>query len=83
MAFRPNIIIDRTLKDEFIQLENFKKEFERTIAKEIQPKMSDLRIIEEQKKFKNSLIILRSKKLLRRKDYGARFKCIKLLQKDR
>ena len=43
----------KSLKDEFKELEKYKKEFERTYSEEIQPKMSDLRIVDDQKKFKD------------------------------
>jgi hypothetical protein len=47
-----NLALNRkSLKDESEQLKDFKREFDRTFAEKIQPKMSDLRIIEEQKEF--------------------------------
>ncbi len=45
-----NLALNRkSLKDESKELKGFKIEFDRIFAEKIQPKMSDLRIIEEQK----------------------------------
>ena len=45
-----NLALNRkSLNDEFRELSIFKNEFDRKFAEKIQPKMSDLRIIEEQK----------------------------------
>ena len=45
-----HLVLNRkSLKDEFKELKDFKIEFDRTFVEKIQPKMSDLRIIEEQK----------------------------------
>ena len=50
---QPNNLVQnrKSLNDEFKELGLFKIEFDRMFAEEIQPKMSDHKIIDEQKKF--------------------------------